>query len=255
MTLPPTGFATPRLGVSRDDCYFYTHMETPDGGLIPGDWDLRHCVDAHLGFSDFAGRRVLEIGPASGFLTFAMEDRGADVTAVELGGNYLGDVVPHHDLDMDAANRERAVLLDRLFNSFWFSHEQRGSRSRVYHGDARRLPDFGHDFEIGVLASIMLHSTDALGVLTGVARRVSQRIVIVEAWKPWMEDYVAPVARLVPDALNRNPHTWWEFAPKFFENALGVMGFRVTGLHRFDGLYNGTSPYPMYSLVADRHAP
>ena len=56
----------------------------PGGGKIIGLWDLRQTVDDYLGRIDFAGKRVLEIGPASGFLTIEMERRGADVVAVEL---------------------------------------------------------------------------------------------------------------------------------------------------------------------------
>jgi hypothetical protein len=43
-------------------------MELPGRGVIEGrDWDLRGSVDEYLGNVDFAGQRVLEIGPASGF--------------------------------------------------------------------------------------------------------------------------------------------------------------------------------------------
>ena len=71
-------FATPRKVEDLADCYFYHTMELPGRGVIEGqDWDLRGRVDEYLGNVDFAGQRVLEIGPASGFLTFEMEKRGA----------------------------------------------------------------------------------------------------------------------------------------------------------------------------------
>ncbi len=219
---------------------------------LPGDWDLRQRVDVNLGFTDFSGRRVLEIGPASGFFTFAMEARGAEVTAIELCADYVGDIVPHIGVDMATARAERQALLDKILNSFWYGYERHRSRARVYYGDARRLPDFGHPFEIGLLSATLPHSTDALGVLMGVAQRVTARIVIVDAWKPWMQDEDAPVIRLVPDSFNRNPHTWWEFSPKFFASALGIAGFEIVATHRFDGLLRGTHPYPLYTVVADK---
>ena len=46
---------------------------------------------------DFAGQRVLEIGPASGFLTFEMEKRGADVISVEVTDEHGWDFVPYPD--------------------------------------------------------------------------------------------------------------------------------------------------------------
>ena len=62
-----------------------------------GDWDLRRGVDDYLGKVVFAGKRVLEIGPASGFLTFEMEKRGADVISVEVTDEHGWDFVPYPD--------------------------------------------------------------------------------------------------------------------------------------------------------------
>lgn len=71
-------------GSALADCDFYHSMISPGVGKIIGLWDLRQTVDDYLGRIDFAGKRVLEIGPASGFLAIEMERRGADVVAVEL---------------------------------------------------------------------------------------------------------------------------------------------------------------------------
>ena len=71
-------------GSALADCDFYHSMISPGVGKIIGLWDLRQTVDDYVGRIDFAGKRVLEIGPASGFLTIEMERRGADVVAVEL---------------------------------------------------------------------------------------------------------------------------------------------------------------------------
>src|SRR5438094_8067518 len=71
-------------------------MELPGHGVIEGrDWDLRGGIDEYLGKVDFAGQRVLEIGPASGFLTFEMEKRGADVVSVEVTAEHGWDFVPY----------------------------------------------------------------------------------------------------------------------------------------------------------------
>ncbi len=92
-------FATPRKEEDLADCYFYHTMELPGRGVIEGqDWDLRGRVDEYLGNVDFAGQRVLEIGPASGFLTFEMEKRGADVISVEVTDEHGWDFVPYPEL-------------------------------------------------------------------------------------------------------------------------------------------------------------
>jgi hypothetical protein len=78
-------FADPVKVADVGDCYFYHTMELPGYGVINGEWDLRRGVDEYLGEVLFAGQRVLEIGPASGFLTFEMEKRGAEIISVEVG--------------------------------------------------------------------------------------------------------------------------------------------------------------------------
>src|ERR1017187_4959904 len=94
MTARAELYATPVAGVREEDCYFYHVMEVPDRGVGGGQFDLRGHEEAYLGRVELGGRRVLEIGPASGFLTFHMESKGASVVAVELGPDAEWDVVP-----------------------------------------------------------------------------------------------------------------------------------------------------------------
>src|SRR5438094_5591920 len=89
-------FAAPLKVDNVADCYFYHTMELPGYGVIEGrDWDLRDGVDEYLGKVDFAGQRVLEIGRASGFLTFEMEKRGADVVSVAVTAQHGWDSAPY----------------------------------------------------------------------------------------------------------------------------------------------------------------
>jgi hypothetical protein len=90
-------FALPRDGVKFEDCDFYHTVEIPGRGVVHGQWDLRQHLDEYLGGYRFAGKRVLEIGPASGFLTFEMERRGADVVALEVPDDPGWDFVPFPD--------------------------------------------------------------------------------------------------------------------------------------------------------------
>src|SRR5262245_47741399 len=96
------------------DCDFYHVMEIPGHGVMDGAWDLRGRVDEYLGHVPLAGRRVLEIGPASGFLTFEMEGRGASVVAVELSDEHAWDFVPYPDDWLVEIRRERRRHLERL---------------------------------------------------------------------------------------------------------------------------------------------
>jgi hypothetical protein len=69
-------YATPVRGLREDDCYFYHVMDVPGQDALGGQFDLRGSEDEYLGNIELAGARVLEIGPASGFLSFHMESKG-----------------------------------------------------------------------------------------------------------------------------------------------------------------------------------
>ena len=68
----------PRNITSTDDCLFYHTMDIPNHGTVQGEWDLRGREAAYLGHTSLQGKRVLEVGTASGHLCFAMETMGAE---------------------------------------------------------------------------------------------------------------------------------------------------------------------------------
>ena len=159
-------FATPRKVEDVADCYFYHTMELPGRGVIEGrDWDLRGRVDEYLGNVDFAGQRVLEIGPASGFLTFEMEKRGADVISVEVTDEHGWDFVPYPDARLEEVFGPRRIVMQQLKNSYWFSHAALRSKAKVYYGDAYNLPATLGEFDIAVMGAVLLHCRDPLRIV------------------------------------------------------------------------------------------
>jgi hypothetical protein len=132
-------YAAPRSVQRVEDCYFYHQMEIPGHGHVGGDWDLRGGEGDYLGHVDLAGARVLEIGPASGFLTFHMEARGAEVVAVELSRDVDWDIVPLAHLDLDRIREERREIMKSVRNGFWFAHERFASNAQVHYGSAYEL--------------------------------------------------------------------------------------------------------------------
>lgn len=75
-------------------CYFYHYMNLPGVGEVGTGWDLRETVDDYLGNLDFKGKRVGDVGTASGYLTFAMEERGAEVVSFDMADGAQWNVVP-----------------------------------------------------------------------------------------------------------------------------------------------------------------
>jgi regulator of replication initiation timing len=101
-------YVQPRHVESTKDCYFYHTMELPGLGVMAGPWDLRDSVDEYLGHVSFNGKRVLDVGTASGFLTFEAEKRGAEVVSFDL---------------LDASSQHLLPFRDKLY---FVNHEATG---------------------------------------------------------------------------------------------------------------------------------
>lgn len=84
---------------------------------------------------------MLEIGPASGFLTFHMEGEGATVTCLEPPMSHLWDIVPFEGFDTAGWRSEFELSIGAVRNSFWYMHHQLKSRSRMIEADPYYLAD------------------------------------------------------------------------------------------------------------------
>ena len=111
----------PPRDVKLEDCDFY-HSFTLSGRDVTGHWDLRDNWEPYLGHVNFSGRSVLEIGPASGFLSFCMESAGAQVTALEPPMSHLWDVVPSQGIDLVAWRNGFSRQIERVRKTFWYAH-------------------------------------------------------------------------------------------------------------------------------------
>lgn len=215
----------PRL----EECLFYHAVTLANGDEMTGEWDLRPDPGRYLGDVDFAGRSVLEIGPASGFLSFHMEAAGADVTCLEPPMAHLWDVVPLRDFDTVGWKRSFTKQIEQVRNAFWYLYQERNARARMVEADPYRLPDDFGPFDIGVLTSVLLHCRRPFDLLESVAARTTRSIIITEVHEPTLGE--RPVSMLVPHDTIKQVDTWWLFTPQFFISTLSLFGFtesRVT---------------------------
>jgi hypothetical protein len=242
-------FATPREHVSLTDCFFYHTMDLPGIGVVGTEWDLRANVDAYLGNVEFAGKRVLEIGPASGFLTFTMEDKGATVVCLELSEDKAWEFVPYPDHYMAPVRAQRRAGLSGLTNSFWLAHKLYGSSAKVYYGDACEIPDALGHFDIALMAAVLLHCQNPTRIIEQCAQRAST-IVIVERLFPEIEG--TPTCRLVPSSQNMIWDTWWDFSTHFFVEYLQILGFDNITTNIHEQLFKRSTPLSLFTIVASR---
>lgn len=235
---------------SLQACSFY-HAFDQIEGLAGAQWDLRPDPALYLGQVDFRDRSVLEIGPASGFLTFHMEAAGAQVTCLEPTMAHLWDIVPIEGFDTQSWRDEFSAGIEGVRNSFWYMHRMLDSRSRMFEANPCNLPDAAGHFDIGVLAAVLMHCRNPFDMLQSVAARVRQTVVVTELHHRAMGDL--PLCQFLPHLKAQQVHTWWYFSPQFFVSALGLLGFTNARVH----FHRQKQPIEnreveMYTVVCDR---
>ena len=247
-------YAPRRYVESLADCLFYHTLDLPDIGTVRGFWDIRGRESDYLGRVDFAGRRVLEVGPGTGQMSFYMERGGANVVVLDAAEDRqwelfwdLYDPVPEEFCGVLELNRGN---IERIKNSWWFCHRALGSNARAHYGDAYDVPRGLGEFDISVLACILLHNRNPLRILENCARVTREQIIVVELLQP---------DQLPQSGCDFNPigrrwwDTWWRFSPRFFVDVLRSMGFahsRVT-FHTHNHL---GSPADLFTVVATRQS-
>lgn len=252
MLMPTELFTTPWAVSGLEDCAFYHFMDLPGWGVVRGAWDLRGSVDEYLGHQDFVGKRVLEIGPASGFLTFEMERRGANVVSVEIADDPGWDWVPYPKTLLDPIKRAQPELMRLMKNGYWLAHRAYGSRALVHYGDAYNLPAALGEFDIAVIANVLLHTHSPLQIIEQCAAR-ARAVVIVDMLFADLEG--APICRLAPTPKIEGWGTWWQFSSDLFGQFLAVMGWqdiiKTTHIHDYHDEM-GQRPFPHFTLTARR---
>ena len=255
-------YAEPQHVESLSDCSFYHTMDIPGHGTIRADWDLRPGVRDYLGNVDLRGKRVLEFGPASGFLTFHMEQQGAEVVAFDINSSMteLLNVVPYARVERQEHYRKIRRLLTRLNNSFWFAHRVHGSEARVVYGNIYDVPEEIGPVDVATFGCVLLHLRDPFLALAGKLPLVRDTVIITEGFNPEevpRMDYPrqAPAMLFQPEFHRTYPPvTWWHFSPEVLRRFLGVLGFEQTRVNFHRQLYRGNRDQ-LFTLVARRTAP
>jgi SAM-dependent methyltransferase len=224
----------PRLGLSPRDCHFYHAIELPSYGLQAGPvhWDLRGSFEEYTGGVPMSGRTMLDVGTASGFLTFEAEKRGTQATSFDLPDASVSADLPIRNspyvTDYAGWRAQKEERIRRVHNSYWLSHEDLGSNARCLHGNIYDLsPEQVGTFDIVLVGQILIHLPDGLTALAAAASVCSDTLIITEG--SYEADH--PVAALAGRA-NRPElaYAWYQYSTGWYREALAMMGFTTTSL-------------------------
>jgi hypothetical protein len=221
-------YASPRFVADVASCRWYHAMDLPEVGTVGGQWDLRATIDEYLGHFDFRGKRCMDLGAASGYLTFEMERRGArEVVSVDLDADrHAYDVVPFAsaDFDVDAARERLRGLIHATQDAYWLAHRLLGSRAKAYYGTGYDLPAALGQFDVVMIGMMLPHVRDPFSVLEQAAARSDETIIVTQQAPRVAEAY----AYFMPDPSTREPEAaWWSLSEACVERMLAVLGFEV----------------------------
>jgi SAM-dependent methyltransferase len=266
-------YARPRAVESVADCYFYHSMEIPGHGEVTGEWDLRGDEHRYLGGADLNGKRVLELGAASGFLTTYMERQGAEVVAYDLSEEHSWDVVPFAANDAARFGEIYREHLRKLNNGFWLNHRAQNLSARLVHGTVYTVPEAIGQVDVATFASILLHLRDPFLALQTSLRLVRDTVIVTDVY-PASEyhlvgDFVDAPDSDVPTPLPPEAHgqpkatflpqfwdqaygdTWWHLSPETVRRWVGVLGFEKSEI-TYHHAYAGGKRTLLYTVVAHR---
>jgi hypothetical protein len=252
--------AKERSELSRADCSFYHSFDLPSGETILGPWDLRGREAAYLGGVDMRGKRVLELGPASGALTFFMERQGAEVVAFDAGYDVGIDLHPHPgNEDMRRLRLDHAKMIGDVQNSWWYMHREYNSSAAIVYGDIYALPGDIGEFDISVFAAILLHLRSPIAALEQAARRTRTTMIVTESWGFGSETLHENIMRPFPYGDDGRWTVWWSISAGAVVQMFEVLGFRKIAVsehaekHQF-GHQTGSEygSIPMYTVVGER---
>lgn len=259
-TLDNAEWAKPVEGLTIDDCYFYHTMEIPGHGLVRGEWDLRGREAEYLGHVDLRGKRVLEVGTASGFLCFAMEKMGAEMVAYDLSDRQEWDLVPYAGYDYASYIGERKQHIRRLNNGYWFAHRAHRSAAKVMYGTVYGIPEAIGTFDVCTFGSILLHLRDPFLALQRVTAHVTDTVIVTDLVPPLRGRLASAVERLLgsrlvhflPDAgTKKHFDAWWLLSPGLVQEFLHILGFPQTEVTYHRQKFGGKE-LKLYTVVGRR---
>ncbi|HRT07960.1 MAG TPA: class I SAM-dependent methyltransferase [Candidatus Paceibacterota bacterium] len=218
-------YAEPLRVEDPSECAFYHRMELPGLGVVGGQWDLRDVINDYLGRFDFKGKRVLDVGTASGYLTFEMEKRGAEVVSFDMAEGEQWDLVPQRVVRREPARVAERLTAGhrRLRKGYWLAHERLGSRARVFYGNIYHLPEALGPFDVAMMGMIIGHLRDPFHALHNVARLCRSHLILTN------QSYHAERAEalLMPSVENQETMAWWALSDGCLKQMLRILGFEV----------------------------
>ena len=269
----------PSDSILLEDCQFYHVQDIPGlSELTKGSFDLRKGINEYLGHVNFKNKTVLELGPASGYITFHMETLGGKVTCIDLSTEKDSwDIVPdcHHNWNLEGRNHMNN--LKKVQNAFWYTHKALNSKAKVIYSHINNLPVNIGIYDVSLMSLVLLHLQNPFKAIQNMLRHTKEKAIVVEFvnrtgvlsiktkknFKNLLRNLKQiisprhPIIEFYPK-LNGNKHseidTWWKISPEYIVNIASILGFETSSINYHVQYHNG-HPLDMFTVVCERTVP
>jgi hypothetical protein len=198
---------------AQSECEFYHSIDLPNVGLVHGAWDLRGRFADYTSGVPIAGKTFLDVGTATGFLSFEAEKHGAVVTS----------------FDADSPERYEHVTGDkshdpthfrRLRNGYTFSHAKMQSRADLVLGDIYSMSDSVVRHDVVLVGQILVHLRDPLIALQQAAKVTKDTLIITEG----SFETDTPLQVFLGA---QSYYSWFHLSTGLYKTYLSMLGFDV----------------------------
>ena len=210
---------------------------------IPGAWDLRGRFDDYTAGVPVSGRTFLDVGTATGFLSFEAEKRGATVTSFDADGPERYEYVT------DKGGRDPTRLHRRL-NAYAFSHAKLKSAATLVLGDIYSMSESVVPHDVVLIGQILVHLRDPLLALQQAAKVTKDTLIITEG--SFEADQPLQVFLGV-----QSYYSWWHLSTGLYRAYLDILGFDLVSITKgqFTCLHDDLpGQVELWTFVAKRRA-
>ena len=164
-----------------------------------GSYDIGRDIDSYGFPADMNGMSVLDVGTGSGWFATYFEQRGADVTAVDVRGYCDFDLFGKMDYPDPKLDKKwpdyttpdgRAIYFSPVSQGFWIMKQILGLKANYVNARIYELcPELfgGKKFDLVFLGALLMHVRDPIGALAA-ARTVCGNLLIANSLR--LNDFV-----------------------------------------------------------------
>jgi SAM-dependent methyltransferase len=179
---------------------------------------LRGRFEDYLGEVSVRGKSFLDVGPATGLISFEAERHGAsEVFGFDAASPDNLDILPYQTIPK-SSKREG---FERMRRAYWYSHKALKSNAKMIYGDIYKLASQVPSVDVVLLAQVLVHLERPIQAIAQAARAAKETLIIVDGS---FEDDRPLVVFL---GGKGNYYSWYHHSVGFYREFLPMVGFEL----------------------------